>query len=146
MPQRVLIECKLNLAVKPLFLTVKNGALVVQHTSQTFIVYRNSDPPGPYHRPNAGHVLLGDPASGALLAWGSDKGKPFSMWKDTPAGVPITISFRLDHLGDGFDAFNNDDGSLVMDVAGENTAPGTQVFAWPWNGGSNQRWRFAYLE
>jgi Ricin-type beta-trefoil lectin domain-like len=33
----------------------------------------------------------------------------------------------------------------VMDVAGENTAPGTQVFAWPWNGNANQRWRFLYL-
>jgi hypothetical protein len=89
MPQEVLIECKLNIKVKPLYLAVKaDGSLMVQNTSHTFIVYRPSDPPGPYHRPNPGYVHIADKANSALIGWGSDRGKPFWRFKDGPKAFP----------------------------------------------------------
>jgi len=46
-----------------------------------------------------------------------------------------------DDVGDGYVAINNHDKSRVLDVRGGNRTAGASIFAWPWNGGENQRWR-----
>jgi hypothetical protein len=89
MPQEVLIQCKLNIKVKPLYLAVKaDGSLMVQNTSHTFIVYRPSDPPGPYHRPNPGYVHIADKANSALIGWGSDRASPSGGSRTAPKAFP----------------------------------------------------------
>lgn len=47
-----------------------------------------------------------------------------------------------DDTGAGLVAINNVNKSLVFDVRGGNTAVGTPVIPYGWNGGANQRWRF----
>ena len=47
-------------------------------------------------------------------------------------------------LADGVYTVTNGASKLVIDDPGANTAPGTAMYQWPANGGSNQEWFFSY--
>jgi hypothetical protein len=49
--------------------------------------------------------------------------------------------FRVEHLGDDSYRVVSELSDMVFDVAGASQASGTPVIIWPWNGGSNQRFR-----
>lgn len=57
-------------------------------------------------------------------------------------GVPhIDECFQVDMVDRCWFALNNQARTRVADVAHGNTAHGSAVVSWPWNGGENQKWR-----
>jgi len=54
---------------------------------------------------------------------------------------PDSLHFEVDPLGDGWVAINNRSHSKVLDVWRAEARDGCPVIAWPWNEGTNQRWR-----
>jgi hypothetical protein len=160
MAERVYIQCKLNLTkdtkpeTRPLFLGFKpqpgvffrHGfaeTQIVQDDADIWVVWRPEDH-GVWATPAAPYVYLYHEKSGGPLSWAT-QGSQLTVNAGQAYPDRPQYNFRLDDLHNGFFAFNNSDGSLVMDIKGGATTAGAPVIAWPWGNVENQMWQFIHL-
>ena len=148
--RKVYLQCKIDIMTRPLFVALQTrhpreefqGYATVQHeqNSNTQWIIREPGDPGYSPDPKAPcFQIVHEETNGRLLF--QLKGMALIVTKSGSAPFDA-YEWRADNLRNGFFAFNNQDGTLVMDLSGGQPIPGTSVIAFPWNNGDNQMWQF----
>jgi hypothetical protein len=89
-----------------------------------------------------GHGLFGDPND----AWGKVVMKPGPLTLHDLTSPNIEgDAVRFDSLDSPYLAINDLSKQRVLDLPGGRTDSGTQVLAFAWNGGDNQKWKLEFV-